>query len=309
MKKIPFRKYPSTTSLQCFETTARHLSFTQAAKELHMTQSAVSKQVALLESVLETEVFIRQKQRLLLTPVGQQFLQETREILSKIEDSVLNVLAHGSEAATLHIVTHPTFGSRWLMRKLKGFGAAHPNIHLDIHDELGDFCSRAYSDMDIGFLHGGGTWPGLKSIKLFESDFVAVCAPNVEVPPLIAICHQGCTLIQSRIRTRAWTEYLFSQGISCEDTLKGPRFDSFFAVIHAALAGCGFALVPELLVREELVSGRLKIAWPHRLQSDGAYYMVYSQNMEYTPHVKAMIDWILARVDETVVSTESHATT
>ncbi|NOL49984.1 LysR substrate-binding domain-containing protein [Pelistega europaea] len=298
MKKIPFRKYPSTSSLQCFEATARHLSFTQAAKELHMTQSAVSKQVALLESVLETEVFIRQKQRLTLTPVGQKFLEETREILSKIEDSVLNVLAHGSEAATLRIVTHPTFGSRWLMKKLKGFGAAHPNIHLDIHDELGDFCNRAYSDMDIGFLHGCGTWPGLQSVKLLSGDFVAVCAPGIDVPPLEAICNQGCTLIQSRIRPRAWTEYLFNQGISCEDTLKGPRFDSFFAVIHAALAGCGVALVPELLIKEELDSGRLKIAWPYRLQVDGAYYMVYPQNMKYAPHIKTMVDWILKQLDE-----------
>lgn len=298
MKKIPFRKYPSSTSLQCFEASARHMSFTQAAKELHMTQSAVSKQVALLEGLLEKEVFIRQKQRLLLTPVGQKFLEETREILSKIEDSVLNVLAHGSEAATLHIVTHPTFGARWLMNKLKGFGAAHPNIHLDIHDELGDFCSQANPAMDIGFLQGVGTWPGVQSIKLCESDFIAVCAPNVEVPPLSDIAaQQGCTLIQSRIRPHAWTEYLLAQGISCEDTMKGPRFDSFFAVIHAALAGCGFALVPELLVQEELVSGRLKMAWPYRLKAEGAYYMVYYKNMEYAPHVKAMIDWILARID------------
>lgn len=301
MKKIAIRKFPSTSSLQCFEASARHLSFTQAAKELYMTQSAVSKQVALLESVLECEVFVRKKQRLELTPIGQMFFTQAQEILSKMEDSVLNVLAHGSEAATLRVVTHPTFGARWLVPALKGFGEAHPNIHLDIHDELGDFCSRFDGDMDIGFLHGCGTWPGLKSIKLFEGHFVAVCAPSIEPPPLSdAEKLSECTLIQSRVRPRAWLEYLLSQGIACEGTLSGPRFDSFYAVIHAALSGCGIALVPEMLIQEELETGSLKIAWSYRLQRSGAYYMVHPSNMENTPRIRTMIDWIQSKIQSDI---------
>lgn len=297
--RLSVKKLPSTTALRCFETAARHLSFTKAAQELHMTQSAVSKQVAMLEDSLNSTLFNRMQHGLQLTPTGRLFLQEAQTMLGRLEQSVLNILAHGSEAETLRIFTHPTFCARWLIPALKGFGKAHPNIHLDIHDELGDFCARYNSGMDIGFLCGDGIWPGLSSIKLFDGHFVAVCSPSLQPPPpALPDTAQlgGFILIQSRPRPRLWFEYMQAQGIEWPGSFNGPRFDSFYACIRAAEHGCGIALAPEMLVRRELEEQRLRLAWPYRLESRSAYYMAHPSNLENTPKIRAIVEWIKARI-------------
>lgn len=299
MRKIAVSQLPSITSLRCFETAARHLSFTSAAKELFMTQSAVGKQVALLERVLDCELFIRHKQRIELTPIGEKFLYDTQDILRKIEDAVLNVLSHGNAVATLNIIANPTFCARWLVVLLKGFGKAHPNIHLEFHDHLGELDSNMINDMDLGFLHGAGDWPGMTSIKLFDCMFVPVCAPEIETTELSQQgCSEGVTLIQTRLSPRAWNEYFLSANVKWEGLFTGPRFDSFYDAIHAAICGCGVALVPDVLVREELNHGDLKLAWNHKLDKNWAYYMVHPSNKTGVPHVKILMDWILNRVQK-----------
>ncbi|MDO5058698.1 MAG: LysR substrate-binding domain-containing protein [Neisseria sp.] len=293
MKKLSARKLPSITALQCFEAAARHLNFTKAAKELHMTQSAVSKQVIQLETLLDSSLFRRVRHSLQLTPTGNLFLRETQAVLEHLEQSVLNILAHGSEAEVVRIFTHPTFGARWLMPALKGFDRRYPHFHLEIHDQLGDFCNEFNSHMDIGFLHGSGVWPGLESIKLFNGHFVAVCAPDIPVPPLAEIgLSDEPVLIQSRARPRAWHDYFEYAGIEWEGIFSGARVDAFHTAIHAAEAGHGIALVPEVLVKNELAEGRLKTAWPQKLETPGAYYLVYPLNMEETPKIQALVQWI-----------------
>ncbi len=296
MRKIAASKFPSMTSLRCFETAARHLSFTHAAKELYMTQSAVGKQVALLESILDCNLFIRHKQRLELTPIGERFFHDTQDALNKVEESVLNVLAHSHAMATLKIVSHPTFCARWLIPALKGFSKANPNIHLDVHDQVGDFIHTDASELDVGFLHGHGVWPGMASIKLFDSHFVAVCTPELNPLPMSdPNCIDSVTLIQSRIRPHGWLDYFASANMSWEGVFAGPRFDSFYDVVHAAISGCGVALVPDIFVKEELQTGKLKLAWSHMLERNGAYYMVHPSNKSDVPHVKTLIEWIKQR--------------
>ena len=118
---LAFRKYPSTTALQCFETAARHLSFTNAAQEMHMTQSAVSKQVSQLEEMLNLSLFYRTPQRISLTPAGKAYYIEVLGILKHIELATTNLMSHSSNTEVLKIVAHPTFCSRWLIPALKGF--------------------------------------------------------------------------------------------------------------------------------------------------------------------------------------------
>jgi DNA-binding transcriptional LysR family regulator len=116
------RLMPSTTALQCFEAAARHLSFTRAAQELHLTQSAVSKQVAQLEDMLAHPLFQRIRRRLHLTPAGALYLTEVNKILTQIDISSRYILSYGDETEVLRIATQPTFGARWLVPRLKGFG-------------------------------------------------------------------------------------------------------------------------------------------------------------------------------------------
>lgn len=268
------------------------MSFTKAARELHMTQSAVSKQVAQLEALLQTPLFQRSRQRLHLSPAGKGFLQEVQTILSRIELSVLNVLAHGSETEPLHIACHPTLCARWLIPLLKGFSRHHPHIHLDICDQIGTLAAEERT-VEMAFLYGDGVWPGMECVKLFDEECVAVCSPALIQAPLASVdALSDYTLLQSRSRPRAWHDYFALQHVSRDQTFIGPRFDTFYACIQAAEIGCGIALVPQFLVQDELNSGKLVMAWPYRLHSTGAYYMLYATTHADSAKVAAMRQWV-----------------
>jgi LysR family glycine cleavage system transcriptional activator len=133
------RLLPTLAALQCFESAARHLSFTRAAQELHLTQSAVSKQVAQLEGMLQHLLFHRVRRRLQLTSAGELYLAEVNKILTQVDISSRYILSYGGETEVLRVTTQPTFGMRWLIPNLRGFSRAHPGIHLDIRQELEPF--------------------------------------------------------------------------------------------------------------------------------------------------------------------------
>ncbi|WHH49544.1 LysR family transcriptional regulator [Pseudomonas sp. Ap32] len=153
------RLMPSTTALQCFEAAARHLSFTRAAQELHLTQSAVSKQVAQLEDMLSHSLFQRIRRRLHLTPAGALYLTEVNKILTQIDISSRYILSYGDETEVLRIATQPTFGARWLVPRLKGFGDRYPRIHLDVRNELEPF-DLVQAKADVAFSSARAPGPG-----------------------------------------------------------------------------------------------------------------------------------------------------
>lgn len=301
MQKMTARTYPSTTSLRCFEASARFLSFTKAAHVLHMTQSAVSKQVAHLECSLKTQLFERCLQGLQLTPSGERFFKESQQILDKIEQSVLNLLSHGSEAETIKISVHPTLCARWLIPTLKGFNKHFPNLHLDIQEQLHSQDLDNHNT-DIAFLYGTGVWRDMTSIKLFPEKCIAVCAPERLKQPIKSLDEfQHHVLIQSQSRPRAWEEYFQLQSTINEHPLFGPRFDTFYACIHAAMTGCGIALVPYFLVEKELQSGELQVAWPYEMQTQHSYYMTYPTSMTNTNKVNTMVQWVRQHLELTQV--------
>ncbi len=172
------RRLPSMTALQCFEAVARHLSFTRAAEELSLTQSAMSKQVAQLEEQLQHALFRRVRKRLQLTPAGELYLAEVRRILQQVELSTRFLLSYGGETEVLRVATPPTFGARWLIPQLNGWRHRHPNIHLDLRQELEPDDLRQ-GHCDLAFFFGPGTLPGAECIRLFGEQLVAVCAPSL----------------------------------------------------------------------------------------------------------------------------------
>ena len=160
------RLVPSMAALQCFEAAARHLSFTRAAEELHLTQSAVSKQVAQLEEMLRHHLFLRIRRRLQLTPAGALYLAEVNKILTQVDMSSRYILSYGEQTEVLKVATQPSFGVRWLIPHLKGFGKRYPNIHLDICNEMEPF-ALLQNTADVVFFYGQGTWPGATCVELF----------------------------------------------------------------------------------------------------------------------------------------------
>lgn len=291
------RLMPSMAALQCFEAVARHLSFTRAAEELFLTQSAVSKQVAQLEEMLQHLLFRRIRRRLQLTPAGSLYLTEVNKILKQVEMSTHYILSYGGETEVLKVATQPTFGARWLIPHLKGFGAANPNIHLDIRNELEPF-DLVQARADVVFFFGQGTWPGAECIELFGEQMVPVCAPDIlPAEPLVsALQLSERVLLQCASRPEAWHEWFQAQDLQTEHSYHGPRFETFYMCIRAAQSGCGVALVPRFLVEDELAEGKLVIPWDHPQPSSGRHFLAYAEHAAEVPKIRAFVKWIEEQV-------------
>jgi LysR family glycine cleavage system transcriptional activator len=290
------RLMPSMTALQCFEAAARHLSFTRAAQELHLTQSAVSKQVAQLEDMLRHHLFQRVRRRLQLTPAGSLYLAEVNKILTQIDMSSRYIMSYGAETEVLRVATQPTFGARWLIPALKGFGKRYPQIHLEISNALEPF-DLSQSRADVAFFFGQGTWPGATCLALFEEEVVPVCAPELlaEKPLANAAALADVVLLQCTSRPEAWHEWFLAQQLHSPNSYHGPRFDTFYMCIHAAVAGCGVALIPRYLIVDELASGKLVIPVEPAMASNGAHFIAYSEHAAEVPKVKHFVEWIVER--------------
>lgn len=290
------RLLPSMAALQCFESAARHLSFTRAAEELHLTQSAVSKQVAQLEEMLQHLLFHRVRRRLQLTPAGELYLAEVNKILTQVDISSRYILSYGGATEVLKVATQPTFGARWLIPNLKGFSRHHPNIHLDIRNALEPF-DLVQAKADVAFFYGQGSWPGATCIELFGEDVVPVCAPDIlpDGPLSSASELADLVLLQCTSRPEAWHEWFEELGIDTERSYHGPRFDTFHMCIRAAQSGCGVALVPRFLVEDELAEEKLVIPWKHHKPSQGAHFIAYAEQSLDLPKVKSFVDWVLAK--------------
>ena len=293
------RYLPSITALQCFEAVTRHLSFTRAAEELNLTQSAVSKQVAQLEELLQHLLFRRVRRRLQLTPAGDLYLVEVRKILTQVEMSTHTLRSYGGETEVLRVSTPSTFGARWLMPRLKGWRLRHPHIHLDVcNEQPADDLLQGRSD--LAFYFGQGSRPGTESVRLFGEELVAVCAPSSlpERPFDDPTQLTDLVLLQNASRPQAWHEWFESQGYHTDHSYHGPRFDTFYMCIRAAQVGCGVALLPRFLVEEEPSEGKLVIAWQHPMPSRDAYYLDYPEHSAGVPKVKAFVNWMMEHLDD-----------
>ncbi|MCK2185165.1 LysR substrate-binding domain-containing protein [Halomonas getboli] len=289
------RHLPSTTTMQCFETAARHMSFTRAAEELSMTQSAVSKQVAQLEDYLQHKLFRRVRRTLVLTPEGSLYLSEVRKILAQIEMSANAIMTYSGHGEVLKVATLPTFGSHWLSARLPAFFAAHPRIRLSITDRVQAF-DLEEQDIDVAFFHGHGHWPNLECHKLFDEEVVAVGAPGYLTRHRLtrATDLTECRLLHLATRPDAWHRWFADQGVATEHSYHGPRFETFQMLIRTAMAGGGVALVPRFLVANELTAERLALAWPHALCSPDAYYLVYPEPLGELAKVRHFVAHILS---------------
>ena len=287
------RLVPSMAALQCFEAAARHLSFTRAAQELHLTQSAVSKQVAQLEDMLRHHLFLRIRRRLQLTPAGALYLAEVNKILTQVDISSRYILSYGQQTEVLKVATQPSFGVRWLIPHLKGFGKRYPNIHLDICNEMEPF-ALLQNTADVVFFYGQGTWPGATCIELFGDEVVPVCAPELLQGHTLTEAGELAerVLLQSTSRPEAWHEWFLEQGLHSANSYHGPRFDTFYMCVGAALSGCGVALVPRYLVEQELAEGKLVIPWPYAMRSSGAYFVAFAEHAAEVPKVRSLVEWI-----------------
>ncbi len=294
-------RLPSLNALRAFEAAGRHLSFTRAATELHVTQGAVSRLVKQLEEDLGTKLLERGPRGLALTAAGAAYLPSLSDAFQRLTAATRLVARPARPANHLAITMLPTFAMRWFMPRLAGFHRRHPAITVDVTavDRPVDFSAEP---VDVGIQYGphaaAADWPaGLTAEFLMGETVILVASPALlKAKPLKRAADIGRhVLLTHSTRPRAWAEWFAAAGLTAAKPAAGPAFEHFFMSIEAAVNGLGLALVPEMYVRAELADGRLAEPLPDiRLQRPGGYYLLCLAGREREPAIRTFRDWLLA---------------
>ncbi len=287
---------PSLNFLHTFESVARHLSFTNAAKELFVTQAAVSHQIKALEDYLGVKLFYREKRKVFLSDEGQKLLPSVVSGLQGIADSLENIRNYDSED-TLVVGVGSSFSANWLVHRLGAFYQKFPevNLHLKIFNNESDFNSGG---TDMAVVWGIGDWHGLMCEKLMVVEFTPVCSPE-----LIKKTHPLKTpedLIHYPLLDDPdydiWQQWLEEAGIPERKYKRRTVIRDANVVIHSTLEGHGIALCAVGIVQEYLDSGRLIRPFDHSITGGGFYYLVYPEKALRKPPVRLFKTWLVQEV-------------
>jgi len=291
------RVIPSRSALLAFESAARHQSFTSAAAELSLSESAISRQIATLENQLGLKLFSRIKKRVVLTKAGLLYSKQVRKLVEQLERDMLNIMSHGGTRETLELAVLPTFCSQWLIPRIRSFYQQAPDvtINMSAHSVMFLFQETAF---DAAIHFGQPTWPGTIADYLFEEDVVAVSSPDLLTAGQLSSAEEivNYPLLHLTSRPEAWRHWLQSVDIAETSAMHGARYEHFSILISAACAGLGIALIPRFLIAEELERGQLTIVSDCHLQSDDAYYLVYPEKNLSSNALQQFRNWLLNEV-------------
>lgn len=294
---------PPLTAVRAFEAAARHLSFTRAASELHVTQSAVSHQVRTLEDWLGFSLFRRCNREIQLTEEGAAYLPAVRAALNRLR-AATESLVHRDFEELLSISTTESFATHWLIPRLPHFLQTHPQLDVRITtqnpvDEFGNESEDISPPwIDAVIRYGRGNWPGLRTLKLFGEEIFPVCAPALlrgEHPLTDPRNLRFHTLLHDDMQMQ-WRTWLLAVGMEDIDVGRGPRFSHSHMVITAALRGLGVALGRSALVAEELAAGNLVRLYDQQVPAEYAYYLLVRESSAAQPKIGAFQQWLLAQV-------------
>src|ERR671920_143759 len=228
------RRLPPLNGLKAFESAARHESFTRAAEELCVTQGAVSHQVKALETELGLKLFTRQRQRLIITEQGREYLAVLRDAFDRIALGTER-LRQRQSSGVLTVSTSPDFAAKWLVNRLGRFSEAHPEVDLRISATM-HHVDFAREDVDVAVRHGDGNWPGLDAVRLSPEQLFPVCSPKLMSGPR-AIRAPADILKHPLLHvddTKNWSRWLEAAGVPEADAVHGPVLNRASMVIDAA---------------------------------------------------------------------------
>jgi LysR family transcriptional regulator, glycine cleavage system transcriptional activator len=289
---LPARRFlPSISLLAAFEATARAGSVTVAARELHLTQSAVSRQVRALEEQLGVELFIRERQTLRLTLAGDGYAREIRDALRRISSASLNLRAN-PHGGTLNLAVLPTFGTRWLVPRLPKFLAGNPGVSVNLVTRLSPFDFR-FDSIDAAIHFGDATWPGAELTLLMSERTLPACSPAFRERHTLKTAADllDVPLLHTTTRPDAWETWFAANAVPFQ-TVHGMLFDQFAIAAQAAVAGLGVALLPTFLFEDELARGELVAAVDGDIESAQHYYLACPFERTDYPPLAAFRRWL-----------------
>jgi DNA-binding transcriptional LysR family regulator len=294
--------FPSTTALRVFEATCRHLSFTGAADELFMTQSAVSKQIRALEDAFGIALFIRVNRGLVLTELGRIYLEQVAPSLAQLAHASvrLSEAARSTARTTLTLRILAVIGDRWLLPRLVRFVQAHPNIDVQFTAFMSSGAT-AQREPDGEVRYGEGTWPGYASDYLFGREMLLVASPRLLArKPLerVADVAQFPLLDHGQVPT-AWPEFFAAHGLSQASMSRDVRHEFYTMIVQCAVTGLGLGLVPAVWVQDEIARGDLVNPLALGLTTRQGYHFLLPDNRQGHAAMITLREWLLTEASST----------
>ena len=266
------RRLPPLNAVKAFEAAARSRSFTRAAEELFVTPGAVSQQVKALETDLGLKLFNRERQRLVITEAGREYLAVVGDALDQIAAGTAR-LVQRQQSGVLTVSVSPDFAAKWLVNRLGRFAETHRAIDLRLlaTDHHVDF---AREDVDLAVRHGDGNWPGLDVMRLCSERLFPVCSPKLIEGRAVDTPSDLLKLPLLRlIDGTGWTRWFEAVGVA-HPVAHGPVLNRASMLIDAAADGQGVALARTTLATWDLISGRLVIPIDMSLEIPNTYWIV-----------------------------------
>lgn len=289
----PRRLIPSLSLLSAFEAVCRTGSTLAAARDLDLSQGAVSRLIQNLEGQLGVVLFLREQRRLVPTDAALAYRRDVVKALDLITRGAMRLRSNTSGGA-ISLSVLPAFGTRWLTGRLPAFLAAHPGITINLGTRVRPFDFEE-EGFDAAIHFGAEDWPNAGFAKLFDEVLVAVCAPHylTQHPVGTAADLVGLTLLQLESRPAAWAAWFEQHKVIAAEP-QGMLFDQFAPMVEAAAHGLGVALLPQFLARAEIEAGRLVSLCGAGVRGAGAYYLVWPKTGAWYPPLQAFRAWLVA---------------
>jgi DNA-binding transcriptional LysR family regulator len=289
---FPRRFLPPMSLLSAFEAAARHQSFTAAAAELSLTQSAVSRQIRALEELLGSPLFHRERQTVSLTIAGEVYARDVRDALRRVSTATLGFRANPT-GGSLNLAILPTMGTRWLAPRLPQFQARHPGITINLSTRLQPFDFN-FDTVDAAIHFGPREWSGAELDYLMGETVVPACSPGMRAEYEFSAPSDllKAPLLHLVSRPDAWERWFAAMETDI-DEVHGMLLDQFVLATQAASAGLGVALFPEFLIKPELERGELVLALDGRIKSAEHYYLAWPPTRANYAPLQTFRSWII----------------
>lgn len=288
-------RLPSLNGLRAFEAAARHLSFTLAAAELNVTQTAISHQIRRLEEELGLQLFVRKNRALTLTAAARDYLPGVRAAFQDLRLATDRLLRRDA-SPVLTISTLASFAAKWLLPRLASFQEAHPGIDVRITTSTEPVDFRK-GDVDAAIRYGRGQWPGLHATWLTADELFPVCSPALRdgARPLRRpddLAHH--VLLHTSSSGDDWRLWLTAAGLPIDMARHGPTFDLNLMTVQAAIDGLGVAIGRTSYVQDDIDRGRLIVPFDIALPADAGFYLVSPHAAADNPKLSAFRSWLVA---------------
>lgn len=284
---------PPLNPLRVFESVARHLSFTAAAQELHITQGAVSHQIKTLETWLGFPLLERGGRRLRLTRGGESYAASLSGAFAQISNATRELVSAGAKQV-LTVRGHTTMFVRWLIPLIPAFQAAHPDINVKLATSV-EGVDFKRENADMGIIYGDGPWEGLRNDLLFSDALTPVMAPEL-ASRLPRTCSTEALLelplLHSNRRPQHWPDWIRLAGAQRGLAVGDMYYEDLSIIYQCATEGLGVALGQLRYLEKDLAQGRLVAPHPLVLRRPRGYHLVCPENRADEPKIACFRDWL-----------------